>query len=63
MRIQAELDGKSRTKQVYNKIAQKMTEQGQKRDGEQCKTKIKKMYTLKTIITFQETTKKNMSFL
>ena len=45
VKVQEELDGKSRTKQVYNKIGQKMTEQGHKRDGEQCKTKIKNLNT------------------
>ena len=48
VKIQAELDGKSRTKQVYDKISEMMSEQGYSRDGEQCKTKIKnlkKMYT------------------
>lgn len=43
VKIQAELDGKSRTKQVYEKISQMMNEEGYNRDGEQCKIKIKNL--------------------
>ena len=44
---EAELDGKVRTKQVYDKISQMMIGEGYNRDCEQYKTKImnlKKMY-------------------
>ena len=41
IKIHAELDGKSRTKQVFEKISQKMTEEGYHRDGEQCKIQKK----------------------
>ena len=43
IKIQAELDGKSRTKQVFEQISLKMTEEGYNRDGEQCTIKIKNL--------------------
>ena len=43
VKIQAELDGKSRTKQVFERISVMMKERGYSRDGEQCKTKIKNL--------------------
>ena len=42
-KIKAELGGRTRTKQVFEKIAQRMVEGGYNRDREQCKTKIKNL--------------------
>jgi len=42
-KIQAELGGRTRTKQVFEKIGQRMKSKGYSRDIEQCKMKIKNL--------------------
>ena len=44
-KIQEELDGAVRNKAVYEKIAQKMKEQGHQRDWKQCRSKVKNLKT------------------
>ena len=41
-KVQSELDGAVRNKQIYTNIAKKMKELGHDRVWQQCKTKIKK---------------------
>ena len=42
-RIQEELDGATRNKTIYQKISQKLAEQGHEHDWNQCRTKIKNL--------------------
>ena len=42
-KVQAEMGGRTRTKQVFEKIAQQMNDKGYNRDIDQCKTKIKNL--------------------
>ena len=44
-KIQEDLDGAVRNKAVYEKIAQKMKEQGHQRDWKQCRSKVKNLKT------------------
>ena len=42
-KIQEELDGSVRNKNIYKKISKEMEEMGYSRDWEQCKSKIKNL--------------------
>ena len=42
-KVQAELGGRTRTKEVFEKVVQRLHNEGHHRDTDQCKTKVKNL--------------------